>query len=137
MPTIVISGMPATGSSTTAKMLAKRLGLRHFSAGDFFKSHSKEEQETKKAISFLSTDEGSSPELHNALDERVADECAKGNVVIDSKLAIRLSKGHYDFAVWIKAGFNVRASRVAGRDKIPHEQAKLELREKESMERHL
>lgn len=137
MPVIVISGMPVTGSSTTARNLSKKLGLRSFSAGDFFKSHSLEKTETKKALSFLDTKEGSSTAFHNALDEKVSDECRKGDVVVDTKLGVRLSKGHYDYSVWIKAGFNVRAARVAKRDSIPIEQAKAELREKESKERKL
>ena len=41
MPVIVISGKPGCGSSTTAKLLAKKLNLRHFSLGDYNKAHAK------------------------------------------------------------------------------------------------
>ena len=39
---ITISGMPGSGKSTIAKEVAKRLGLKHYSAGDFQRELAKE-----------------------------------------------------------------------------------------------
>jgi len=135
MTVIVISGQPVCGSSSSARLLAERLRLRHFSAGDFFKSFSQKGTETEKATLFMKTDKGSSSAFHNALEKRVADECRKGDVVIDTKLGIRMQKGLYDFSVWLKAPFPVRADRVAERDALKGEDAEAALKEKEEMER--
>jgi len=39
---IVISGTPASGKSSVAKLVAKKLGLKHFSMGDFQRELAKE-----------------------------------------------------------------------------------------------
>jgi len=135
MPVIIISGMPVTGSSSTAKMLSRKLGLRHFSAGDYFKSFSSAEGETEKATTFMKEKKGKSREFHEALEEKIQQECEKGNVVIDTKLGIRMQKGNYDFSVWLKAPFSVRVKRVMERDNIGKEEASSLLKEKETLER--
>ena len=135
MVVVIVSGMPVTGSSSTAKMLAKRLGLRHFSAGDYFKSFSSAFGETEKALDMLRQTKGNSREFHEALEEKVGEECSKGRVVIDAKLGIRMQKGNYDFSVWLKAPFSVRVERVQERDQLKGEQAESALKEKESLER--
>ena len=46
--------MPGAGNSTTGKLLAKRLKLKYFSIGRYFKDHAKSAQkETEKAIKFI------------------------------------------------------------------------------------
>ena len=135
MVVIVISGQPGCGSSTVAKLLAKKLKLRHFSVGDYNKRHIKNAKETEKSIMMWKTKKGSSKKFHIDSDELARRHAKKGNIVIDGKLQVRLSKGLYDLGVWLKAPKSVRSKRYAKRDKISFSGAKKRLNEKESLER--
>jgi cytidylate kinase len=134
MPVIVISGMPGAGSSTTAKMLAKKLGLRHFSLGDASKEFG-QGKETEKAISYLKSGRGQSKSFHEKMDDYQREIAKKGDVVIDAKIGIFELKGLLDFSVWIKCPLQIRAERVAERDNVSLEKAMETVRAKEELER--
>lgn len=136
MPVIVISGQPGCGSSTTAKLLAKKLKLKHFSVGDYNKSHANiQTKETDKSITFWKTRKGSSKKFHIDSDEIAKSYAKKGNIVIDGKLTVRMLKGFYDLSVWLKAPRNIRAQRYAKRDNTSIREASQKLTEKEKLER--
>ena len=135
MVVIVISGKPGCGSSTTAKLLAKRLQLRHFSLGDYNKSHSKAKKETDKSLDMWLSKTGSSKKFHVKSDELARSMAKHGDVVIDAKIGIRMIKGLYDCGIWLTAPRKTRAARYAKRDKIPVKEALKKLREKEFFER--
>ncbi len=133
MPVICVSGQPACGTSTVAKLLAEKLGISYFSPGHYFKSFS-EKKETEAAVSLWKTKKGSSKGFHQDIDKMQQEIADKGNVVIDGKLSIKMVK-NADLRVWLKANFETRAERVAKRDSINLEKASKELKEKESLER--
>lgn len=136
MPVIVISGQPGCGSSTTAKLLAKKLKLKHFSVGDYNKSHVKTGAgETEKSILMWKNKRYASRKFHLNSDELAKRHAKRGNIVIDGKLQIRLSSGSYDLGVWLKAPKAVRAERYSKRDGIPAKDAARKLAEKERLER--
>ncbi|MBI2580164.1 MAG: cytidylate kinase family protein [Candidatus Aenigmarchaeota archaeon] len=139
MAVIVVSGMPGAGSSTVASLLAKRLNLRHFSAGDFFKKKAVEsgvkEGETRRATEFLLTERGSRKDFHVDIDDLQRELAKAGNIVIDGKLSIRLLSGLYDVSVWLKAPDDVRARRISGRDGIPEKEALKAVKERDRIER--
>jgi len=138
MPVIVISGQPGCGSSTTTRLLAKKLRLKRFSVGDYNKRVARKfasGKESQRALSFWKTRYGSSRKFHVDSDKMSLKVAKKGNVVIDGKLAIKLLKGHYDVAVWLKAPKNIRAERYAKRDKLKLNEAKRILKDKERLER--
>lgn len=135
MVVIVISGQPGCGSSTVAKLLAKMLKLRHFSVGDYNKSHIKHAKETEKSILAWKNKKYASKKFHIDSDELARRYAKRGGIVIDGKLQVRLSKGLYDLGVWLKAPKAVRAQRYAKRDKIPLREATRKLNEKERLER--
>ncbi len=135
MVVVVISGQSTCGSTTTAKLLSEKLGVKFFSVGLKYKEIAKKmsEKETEAVAKFFSTNEGKSKSLHERLDEMQRELAKEGNVVIDSKLGIRMIKDA-DLKVYLKAPKNVRASRVSKRDGIPIEEAKKILDEKEKLE---
>lgn len=135
MVVIVISGKPGCGSSTNAKLLAKKLKLKHFSLGDYNKRHAKKaKKETDKSIEMWHLDKKTLNKFHHNSD-RFANEIAKkGNVVIDAKLGVHLIKTH-DLTVWLTASKKVQAQRYAKRDRIDAKTAMKKVVEKESLER--
>lgn len=141
MTTIVISGKPGCGSSTTGRLLAEKLKVKFFSLGDWNKkqidkySNSPPKNETERSILMWKSAKGSSSGFHIHSDEKSLEVAKKGNVVIDAKLGIRLLKGHYDASIWLTAPIKVRAERYAKRGGTPLGTALAELKEKENLER--
>jgi|GEM_PF-114964 len=134
MVSIVVSGRPGCGASSTARLLAHRLRVQHFSPGDYFKEFGMG-SETERAISFWKTEKGSSKEFHKKLDYIVRKKIEQGNVVVDSKLGIKLHKGVYNLGVWLDVSDRERARRYAKRDGMTAGEAERLMREKESHER--
>ncbi len=82
---ITISGPPGSGKSTIAKALAKKLKLKHVSAGDFMREIAKE-----KRISVLEL--GKKAERSNKLDKEIDARTkklgeTKDNFVMDGRMA--------------------------------------------------
>ena len=82
---ITISGKPGSGKSTVAKKLAEKLGLRHFSAGDFMRDLAKEKEITLLELS-------QQAEVSDEIDKKTdlwaeAVGQADDNFVMDSRLA--------------------------------------------------
>lgn len=133
---IVISGPPGAGSTTLAKIIAKKLKLRYFSVGKIQKSFSKLKKESKSALEVWRKKYGKTKEFHvNVLDKPQIKEAEKGNVVINSKLGIYFLKDISDKKIWIDVPLNIRARRTAKRDKISYKQAMKEIKEREWIER--
>lgn len=161
MVVITISGPPGAGSSTTARLLAEKLGLLHYSTGRVFKdiAQGKVRQayyyaflkelcdarglvipvmsgsdDSSAAHSFWDTELGKSEELHNILDELANKLADKGDVVIDGKLSLKLVK-NADLRVWLKCALKERARRSAERDGISVSKASVLVSEREKKER--
>lgn len=135
MPVIVISGQPGCGSSTIAKLLAKKLRLKHFSVGDYNKGHISKGRETEKSIMMWKTKKGSSRKFHIGSDVLAREKAKGGDIVIDGKLQIRLARGLYDLSVWLKAPRKIRIQRSAGRDETSLKEAARKINERENLER--
>jgi CMP/dCMP kinase len=82
---ITISGKPGSGKSTVAKVLAARLGLDHFSAGDFMREMAAERHQT---VLELSRDAEDDPGVDLEIDQRTAHLGGeRDGFVMDSRLA--------------------------------------------------
>ena len=136
MPVIVISGKPGCGSSTTAKLLAQKLNLAHFSLGDYNKAHAKKaKDETDKSLEMWKLPPKKLKKFHIQSDKYVVEVAKKGNVVIDAKLGLRMIKGFYDFGVWLTAPQTTRARRYAKRGNIGFREGMKKVIEKDNFER--
>lgn len=146
---IAISGLPCSGSTTTASMLSEKLNLDYFSIGlvwkDIARGRVKEKfyyQELKKlfeeknmqipeftdsddshgASSLWNTEFGKSKDFHNILDTLQVKLAEKDNLILESKLALHMLKDA-NFKIWLKADISERAKRAAKRDSISVEEA--------------
>ncbi len=80
---ITISGKPGSGKSTVAKRLAKRLGYRHYSVGDFMREIAKEK---KISLLELSKIAEQGIETDRKLDDMQIKLGGQDNFVLDSRL---------------------------------------------------
>lgn len=136
-PVICISGMAGTGKSTLSKKLAKKYNLKCYSGGDALKELATAEGydascqgwwESPEGLSFLN-DRINDPKFDKAVDAKLLQYAALGNVLLDSwTMPWLLKEG---FKIWLLASLDKRAARVAERDNITVDEAFKMLKEKE------
>ena len=112
---ITISGVPGSGKTTVAKLLAARLGLPHVYAGDLFRQEAKRRGLTLEQFNDLCEQDHS---IDRQLDADMEARARAGNVVLEGRLAGYLAdeNGLDALKVWLDASDEVRARRVAERE---------------------
>ena len=91
---ITICGGLGSGKSSTAKMVASKLGFEHFSSGDFFRQVG---LELGLSINELNKKAETDPSIDIKTDEKLRDMNNRSKVVIDSRTAYH----------WIPQSFKV------------------------------
>lgn len=122
MEAIIISGMPACGKTTLAKILAQKLRIQAIGAGDILKEMAKERGYRVTGNEWWDTSEGmkfleerqTNPNFDKETDNRMMKRINKGNVVVTSYTMPWLSKK--GFKIWIEASPENRAKRMVNRD---------------------
>ena len=114
---VTVSGLPGSGTSTVAQLVARRLGLAHVDGGTVFRTLAAEQGFDVRTFSSIAE---ANPDIDIALDARLADIARTGDVVLESRLAawIARNEGIAATAVWIDGDEGVRAQRVARREHI-------------------
>lgn len=138
---ICICGMTGCGKSTVAKRLAEKYGLRYVSGGDALKDLAADEGYEVGGRGWWESDEGmrffeermDDFDFDRRVDAKLLKQAREGRVVLDSWTMPWLFDG--GFKVWLEASEDARASRLAGRDGMPAEDALKILREKDERTR--
>ena len=107
---ITISGSPGSGKSTVARMVALKLGLRHYSSGDFLR-----EIAEKRGLSLLEISRAAEKDrsIDAELDERTSGLGKNENgFVMDSRLAYHFIPD--SFKVFLTVDEKEAARRVFG-----------------------
>ena len=112
-PTITVSGVSGVGKSTVGEAVAKAFKLKLISMGDIFRSAAAE-----KGLSLHELSQKVSPELDYYADQKALEYAMRGNVVLVGRLTAWVAGDHADYKVWVDCSLDVRAQRVAKRDKI-------------------
>ncbi len=123
MEAIIISGLPAAGKTEVAKLLGARLGLKELNGGDILKEIAREKGyvvggaswwDSADGIKFLK-ERNNDPEFDREADRRMLARVKKGSIIVTSWTLPWLSDS--GFKVWLDASVEVRANRMAMRDK--------------------
>jgi cytidylate kinase len=128
---ITISGLPGSGTTTVARLLAKELSMEIISAGEMFRALAKDKslllEEFSKAAE--NTDE-----FDRWIDAKQREEAMKReHVIVEGRLSGFLVP-EADLKVWLKAPLEVRAKRVAGRENLLYDEALAAMEEREQSE---
>jgi CMP/dCMP kinase len=129
---ITVSGPHGTGKSTYAARLAKDLRIRHVSAGVLFRRIARENNVSLEDLGEKALEDFSIDKL---VDERTAKEAEKGEVVIDGQLAGWIMKDKADLRIYLTAPETIRLERIAKRDKVNVEEARVQTEKRESVQR--
>jgi cytidylate kinase len=131
---ITLSGLPGSGTSTVARLVAARLGLAHVDGGTIFRALAAERGVSLAAFAELAERDHS---IDQALDDRLTRHALDGDVLLESRLAGWLSAraGAPGLRVWIACDEVERARRVGDRDDHDAEAALATNRVRESSER--
>ena len=105
---ITISGNLGAGKSTVAKIIAKKLGLKHYSTGDFQREIAKEKGLTIFELNKLE-------ETDDSIDRQVDEKAAtigktEDNVIIDSRLAFHFIP--HSIKIFLDVDAKVGAKRI-------------------------
>ncbi len=131
MVTVAISGLHGTGKTTASKALAKKLDLRHVSAGSVFREMAEEKDMN---LSEFSKYVENNPEIDKKIDERTAKEAEKDNVLLDARLAGWMAD-EADIRILLTAPLEVRVRRIAERDGRSYEEVEEETIAREESEK--
>lgn len=127
--TVIFSGMAGSGKSSLAKRIAKKYGLKYVAGGDILKEMAKREGystggnnwwETPEGIRFLS-ERKKNPDFDRELDKIMLKKAEQGGFALTSWAIPWL--GARGIKVWVEASREVRAKRIAGRDRTAPDEA--------------
>jgi cytidylate kinase len=112
---ITISGLPGSGKTTVARLVAAELGLEHVYAGNIFRRQAEAAGLTlPEYLRRAETD----PTIDRQLDDRMRERARTGNAVLEGRLAAFMAKeaGVPALKVYLDASEAVRATRITTRE---------------------
>ena len=112
---ITISGLPGSGKTTVARLVAAALRLEHVYAGNIFRRQAEEAGLTlQEYVRRAETDRT----IDKQLDDRMRERARAGNAVLEGRLAAVMAAeaGMDALRVFLDASEAVRADRITNRE---------------------
>lgn len=123
LPLVTVSGLPATGTTTIAELLASEYNFEVLSGGDIFRQMASERGVT---LAELTEQSRTNPEIDKEVDERLQEEIQShldgsrvpdgDGLIVESRLAAWHADGNATVTVYLHASPEVRSSRISDRD---------------------
>jgi len=137
---ITIDGLPGSGNTTATEKAAEKLSYKIVTTGEIFKKFAMDNGVAPGELSkFWDTELGKSPETHHKLDQMQIAKAKEAqekneNVIFNGKLAAYMLRDIAKLKIFLIAPIEVRAKRNSGRDNVPFEQTKEELKKRVEQE---
>lgn len=131
---ITISGLPGSGKTTVARLVARELGLEHVYAGEIFRRQAEERGiPLAEYLRMAETDES----IDRDLDAHMLRRAARGDAVLEGRLAAYIAQqvAVPALKVFLDASEPVRAERIAGREGGATAERLREIQEREASDR--
>jgi predicted cytidylate kinase len=112
---ITISGLPGSGKTTVARLVAEALDLEHVYAGDIFRRQAEAEGLSLEEYARRAETDHT---IDRRLDAQMRSRARNGNAVLEGRLAAFMADeaGVPALRVFLDAPEPVRAARIAGRE---------------------
>ncbi|HZP41288.1 MAG TPA: cytidylate kinase family protein [Candidatus Binatia bacterium] len=112
---ITISGLPGSGKTTVARLVAAALGLEHVYAGDVFR---RQAEAAGLSLEEYARRAETDHTIDRRLDEQMCERAKRGNAVLEGRLAAFMADraGVRALRIFLDAPEPVRAARIAGRE---------------------
>lgn len=132
---IIINGLPGTGSTTAAKLLAERSGFEHLYGGGVFRELA---AQAGRSLEQFMVELSDNPDLERSVDERSVTRALAGDVIIESRVAAWLMPTDVpSFNVWLTCARPERMRRILQREDTPDAEARVLDRERIDAERYV
>jgi cytidylate kinase len=128
---ITISGLPGSGTTTVARMLASQLDYRLISAGEIFRELARKKNYSLEQFSKIAEKDSEIDTYIDRMQKEMAEK--EENVVVEGRLSGWMIEDA--FKVFIFADHNARFSRIARRESKDINQARDETLRREEYER--
>lgn len=131
---ITIGGLPGSGTTTVAKLLAKKLNISHMDAGDLWDLMAKEKGTDVLGLNLLAEKDSN---IDHELDEKLVETARKStNAIMESRLIGYFchNKDIPAFKIWLSADTEIRINRLK---KAERSSEKVVVREKSEKKRYL
>ena len=112
---ITISGLPGSGKTTVARLVARTLGLEHVYAGDVFR---KQAEAAGLSLEEYARRAERDHTIDRRLDDAMSARAKRGGAVLEGRLAAFMAEeaGVPALRVYLDASESVRARRIAERE---------------------
>ena len=132
---ITISGLPGSGKTTVARLVARELGLEHVYAGEIFRRQAQQRGiPLAEYLRMAETDES----IDRDLDAQMLARAAAGRAVLEGRLTAYIADqaGVPALKVFLDASEDVRAERITGREGGATAERLREIQAREASDRH-
>ncbi len=134
---ITLGGLPGSGKTTVARILADKLKMEYINAGDIFRNLAAKKGMTLEEFGFFAE---RNPNIDKAIDKKLLEIARRDNVILEGRLAgIMLELNDVEaLKAWLEAPLEIRVERISGRDTKSMEAAlaDTQMREKSEWDRY-